>query len=77
MASISKTVCNVFGIKRRLHKALLLERQGLFARMLTGRFLVYTTGRRMEVLDQPEITKIVDQLAEDGGGLRRLIHLIV
>ncbi|MDA7613842.1 DUF1585 domain-containing protein [Verrucomicrobiales bacterium] len=31
----------------------------------------------MEVLDQPEITKIVDQLAEDGGGLRRLIHLIV
>ncbi|NCF93031.1 MAG: DUF1585 domain-containing protein, partial [Verrucomicrobiaceae bacterium] len=37
----------------------------------------YTTGRRMEVLDQPEITKIVDQLAEDGGGLRRLIHLIV
>ncbi len=67
----------MFGIKRRLHKALLLERQGLFARMLTGRFLVYTAGRRMEVLDQPEITKIVDQLAEDGGGLRRLIHLIV
>ncbi len=58
-------------------KSLLLKRQKLFARMLTGRLLTYATGRRMEALDRPEIERIVSTLSKNQGGLRRLIHLVV
>jgi hypothetical protein len=58
-------------------KQVLLKRQEMFAGMLTERLLVYATGRRMEALDQPGITKIVEQLETNGGGLRELIHLVV
>lgn len=58
-------------------KKLLLEREDLFARMLTERLLTYATGRQMEALDRPEIDRIVAELDSEGGGLRTLLEKVV
>ncbi|MCB1236951.1 MAG: DUF1592 domain-containing protein [Verrucomicrobiae bacterium] len=54
-------------------KKILVERRDLFTKMLAERLLVYATGRRMEVLDRPEI----DRVAANGHGLRTLIEEVV
>ena len=58
-------------------KKLIMKRKDLFARMLTERMLSYATGRRMEVLDRPEVDRIVGDLSKEGYGMRTLIKRVV
>lgn len=55
----------------------LLDRKDLFARMLTERLLTYATGRRIEVLDRPEVDRITEEVAAEGYGMRTLIEEVV
>jgi len=58
-------------------KKILVERNGLFAQMLTDRLLTYACGRRIEALDAPVVEKIVADLADHDYGLRSLIEAVV
>ncbi|MBM3786954.1 MAG: DUF1592 domain-containing protein [Acidobacteria bacterium] len=58
-------------------KKALVERQPLFAKALTEKLLTYSTGRRMEAGDRPEIDRIVSELVKRGGGFRDLLELVV
>ena len=55
----------------------LLDRKDLFARMLTERLLTYATGRRIEVLDRPEVDRITEAVSEDEYGMRTLLEEVV
>ncbi len=58
-------------------KKILVQRKDLFAHMLTDRLLTYACGRRMEVLDEATVEKIVAELAKKEYGLRSLIEAVV
>ena len=58
-------------------KQILVERRTPFARMLTEKLLAYACGRRMEVLDRPQVDRIVTGSAKDNFGLRSLVESIV
>ncbi len=58
-------------------KAVLVERQAFFARMLTEKLFAYACGRRVEPLDRPAITKLSAELRESGYPMRTLIEQIV
>jgi hypothetical protein len=45
--------------------------------VLTEKLLAYACGRRMEVLDRPQVDRIVSEVAKDNLGLRSLIESIV
>ncbi|WP_414661159.1 DUF1592 domain-containing protein [Horticoccus sp. 23ND18S-11] len=58
-------------------KKILVRRQDLFARMLTNRLLTYGCGRRIGLLDEPVVEKIVAELPQRQRGLRSLIEAVV
>ncbi len=58
-------------------KKILVQRKGLFARMLTERLLTYACGRRMEALDESVVETIVSDLSKKEYGLRSLIEAVV
>ncbi|MDP3068786.1 MAG: DUF1592 domain-containing protein [Opitutaceae bacterium] len=58
-------------------KALLVERKGQFAHMLTERLLTYACGRRMEPLDRPAIDTILAATKPSDYPFRDLIEQIV
>lgn len=60
------------GLKREL-----LGRRELFARSLASKMLGYASGRLLEATDRGEVDRIVAALAEQGYGLRDLVHLVV
>lgn len=49
-------------------------REEPFTRHLIRHFLAYTTGREMEIMDEPVIDKIYQKVKEDGLGLRTLVE---
>jgi hypothetical protein len=67
-----KAFADITGLKQ-----ILLERRTPFARMLTEKLLAYACGRRMEVLDRPQVDRIVNATAKDNYGLRSLVEAIV
>ena len=58
-------------------KKILVQRQGRFAHMLTGRLLTYACGRRITALDEPSLEKIVTGMPDKKHGLRSLIEAVV
>jgi hypothetical protein len=58
-------------------KKILVGRQDRFAHMLTERLLTYACGRRMEVIDDPVIEKIVEQMRQKQYGLKSIIEAVV
>ncbi len=58
-------------------KKILVQRQDMFARMLTDRLLTYACGRRMEALDEPIVESIAAALPAHRNGLRSLIEAVV
>jgi hypothetical protein len=67
-----KSFTDITGLKQ-----ILMERRTPFARMLTEKLLAYACGRRMEVLDRPQVDRIVTGIAKDNLGLRSLVESIV
>lgn len=57
-------------------KKVLLSRKSLFTRAVTEKMLAYALGRRIEIMDRPEIDSILDALDERGNGFRDLIRLV-
>ncbi len=58
-------------------KKLLLKREGDVVRCLTQKMLTYASGRRLEILDRPEVERIVKNLSKNGNRLRDLVHEVV
>ncbi len=58
-------------------KKILVQRQKVFARMLTDRLLTYACGRRIGALDESIVERIVATLPERNHGLRSLIEAVV
>jgi hypothetical protein len=58
-------------------KQLLLESKDTFARALTTKLLIYSTGGVIEATDQREVTAIIDRTRNKDLGFRTLIHEIV
>jgi hypothetical protein len=67
-----KAFTDVAGLKK-----LLLERKPQFTRMLTERLLTYACGRRMEPLDRPQISRIIEEFGKKGDGFRDLVEQAV
>jgi len=67
-----ETFENVEGLK-----AILAERIDQFSRCLTEKMLAYSTGRKLEYSDRPEVDRIVADLDRQGNGLQELVYLIV
>jgi hypothetical protein len=67
-----KNFTDVTGLKK-----ILVQRQNLFAHMLTDRLLTYACGRRIGALDQPIVDKIVAELPKHKHGMRSLIEAVV
>jgi len=59
------------------YKRLLLKDKNLFARALAEKLLVYATGRGLGFSDRPELDRIAKEAAQDGYGLRAMIHTVV
>jgi len=57
-------------------KDILLKKEEMFIRNLTGKLLAYASGRDMGPADRPEVDSIVEKLEESGGGFRDLVILI-
>ena len=55
----------------------LLERKSQFARCLTEKLLIYSTGRKLSPLDRPHVDRIVRDLEAKGWGFRDLLLLVV
>jgi len=55
----------------------LLERKSQFARCLTEKLLIYSTGRKLSPLDRPHVDRIVRDLEKKGWGFRDLLLLVV
>lgn len=58
-------------------KKWLMERESLITHNLADKLLTYATGRLMEPADRGEVDRIVQQLHDQSGGMRDLIHLAV
>ena len=58
-------------------KRILVGQRELFARSLTGKLLMYGTGRHLQPADRPQIDRIVAELGQRGNGFRDLIKLVV
>ena len=58
-------------------KEALLSKQDTFNRALTKKLLAYALGRRIEIMDRPEIDRILYSLNEDGSGFRDLVWLVI
>ncbi len=58
-------------------KQVLVKRRDIFARMLTDRLLTYACGRRIGVLDDPGVEKILAAFPSREPGLRSLIEAVV
>ena len=59
-------------------KKVLLERhRDDFARCLTEKLLIYSTGRALEGSDEPEVERIVAEVGRQGVGLRDLVLAVV
>jgi Protein of unknown function (DUF1592)/Protein of unknown function (DUF1588)/Protein of unknown function (DUF1585)/Protein of unknown function (DUF1595)/Protein of unknown function (DUF1587)/Planctomycete cytochrome C len=63
---------DIVGLKR-----ILVQRQDMFARMLTDRLLTYACGRRIGALEEPIVESIVAELPQYEYGLRSLIEMVV
>ena len=58
-------------------KQALMSRKDAFARALTKKMLAYSLGRRIEIMDRPQIDELLLSLESEGNGFRDLVHLIV
>lgn len=58
-------------------KTLLLQRKDSFAHHLAERLLSYGTGRRMEVLDRPDVETIAAETRKEGYGARTLLREVI
>ena len=58
-------------------KKLLLAQEDQFTRALTEKIVAYALGRRVSVVDRPQIDAILKRLKSRGGGFRDLIELVV
>lgn len=58
-------------------RAHLMQREDQFTRCLAEKLMTYALGRKLEIADRPGVDKILEQLANEKGGLRDLIQLIV
>lgn len=58
-------------------KTVLMDRKDQFARCLTEKMLAYSTGRTLEFTDRPEVDGILEDLENQGLGLRDLVLLVV
>lgn len=58
-------------------KGYLMKRKDVFTQHLAERLLTYGTGRRVEALDRPAITRVVKATKADGYGLRTMIREVV
>ncbi|MDG2168199.1 MAG: DUF1592 domain-containing protein [Opitutales bacterium] len=58
-------------------KNAILAKEELFSRALTNKMLSYALGRRLEITDRPEVDRILDTLAENEGGFRDLVYLVI
>lgn len=67
-----ETFSDVVGLKK-----ILVQRQDMFARMLTDRLLTYACGRRMEALDESTVEKTVSKVSQAKYGMRSLIEAVV
>ena len=67
-----ETFSDVVGLKK-----ILVQRQDMFARMLTDRLLTYACGRRIGALEDPIVESIVTELPKHEYGLRSLIEMVV
>jgi hypothetical protein len=61
----------------RAFRDLLAADEDLLARTLATKLLTFATGREMGFSDRAAIRQIVRQSAEQGRGVRDLIHLVV
>ena len=60
-------------------KGILIEQEkesGLILRNLTEQLVVYATGAEVQFVDRDQIQAIVEEVRDQGGGLRSLIHQI-
>jgi hypothetical protein len=58
-------------------KQALLNKKDAFTRALASKMLSYALGRRLEIMDRPEIDGILESLEDKGDGFRDLVHLVV
>lgn len=58
-------------------KQILLKQRQQFAKALTEKLLEYAIGRKLQPLDRPHVDAILKRHASDGGGMKRLIQLVV
>ena len=58
-------------------KKALLSQKDAFKRALSQKMLGYALGRRIEIVDRPEIDRILEELEESGDGFRDLVRLVV
>lgn len=58
-------------------KQVLVKRRDIFARMLADRLLTYACGRRIGVLDEPGVERILAAFPDHQPGLRSLIEAVV
>jgi hypothetical protein len=58
-------------------KKILMDKKELVVRCLTEKMLIYSTGRKLEVLDRGEVDRIVLELKKNKNRLRELVHLVV
>lgn len=58
-------------------KKALLDRKDSFTRALTKKMLSYALGRRIEIMDRPEIDWILASMEEEGDGFQDLVRLVV
>ena len=58
-------------------KQLLLGQQEQIMRALTGKLLTYSTGAGISFLDRVVVAQIASRTAQQGGGLRTLVHEII
>jgi hypothetical protein len=58
-------------------KKALMNRKDAFTRALTSKMLAYALGRRIEIMDRPQIDAIIADLEEAGNGFRDLVRLVV
>ena len=67
-----KTFANLADFKK-----LILSQPLHFARALTEKLAVYSTGRGMSFSDRPELDRITASVASKGGGFRDLVHAVI
>jgi hypothetical protein len=58
-------------------RKILVGEKSLFARCLTEKLLVYSTGGGLDFADRPAVDRILQQLPQQNDGFRSLIHDVV